>query len=183
MPKVLSTTGGKWVIFMDKGTTGILFFKEYFEYMDDFSPEQFYEFMGLIRDLRFNGIDTNPEEISDKYVRLAWRSVRPSIKKSAKNAKDHQKKQSKQETQTAVIPTCDIQADDLPTEVQKEPENVVNEPSTMEEYVNMLVSAGKTGIGEWAHVRENFMRYMDTGLTENQKTEVVKEAQRILSNG
>ena len=78
---------------MNKGTTGIVFFKDYFDYMDDLSPEQYYQFMGLIRDLRFEGKDVKPEEVEDKSVRLAWRSVRPSILKSSTNAKRYQKEE------------------------------------------------------------------------------------------
>lgn len=100
-----------------------------------------------------------------------------------KNRAQREVKRTAERKENMVIPTCDIQADDLPTDVEEEPETLVNDPSTIDDYVNMLVSAGKTGIGEWAHVRENFMRYMNTGLTESQKTDVIKEAQRILSNG
>lgn len=78
---------------------GITFFKEYFDFMDDMTPEQYYEFMRLIRDLRFNGIDTKPEDVEDKFVRLAWRSVRPVIAKSTRNAKDYNKKKTQKETQ------------------------------------------------------------------------------------
>lgn len=76
-----------------------MFFEDYFDYMDDMTPEQFYEFMGLIRDARFNSIDTNPNEIKDKDVRLAWRAVRPSILKSGRNARHHNKKQAEQEAE------------------------------------------------------------------------------------
>ena len=72
---------------MNKGTTGIVFFEEYFDYMDDFSPEQYYGFMQLIRNLRFKGIDTDPADVEDRGIRLAWRSIRPSILKSTTNAK------------------------------------------------------------------------------------------------
>lgn len=75
----------------------MVFFEEYFEYMDDMTPEQFYQFMGLIRDLRYKGIDTEAKDIEDKDVRLAWRAVRPSVKKSLQNAKDYKKKQQKEE--------------------------------------------------------------------------------------
>lgn len=76
----------------------MVFFEEYFEYMDDMTPEQFYQFMGLIRDLRYKGIDTEAKDIEDKDVRLAWRAVRPSVKKSLQNAKDYKKKQKQAET-------------------------------------------------------------------------------------
>lgn len=84
---------------------GIVFFEEYFEFMDDMTPEQYYEFMGLIRNLRFNGIDTKPEEVTDKVVRLAWRSVRPSIKKSKRNADDHDKKKQREQQEEPQVST------------------------------------------------------------------------------
>lgn len=71
---------------------GITFFQEYFDYMDDMTPDQFYEFMGLIRDLRFNGVDTKPQEVEDKSVRIAWRAVRPVVLKSTTNAKAYEKR-------------------------------------------------------------------------------------------
>lgn len=73
---------------------GIVFFEEYFGYMDDMTPEQYCQFMGLIRDLRFSGADTDPNSIEDKVVRLAWRSVRPSVLKSTRNAVNYERKQS-----------------------------------------------------------------------------------------
>ena len=96
---------------------GIVFFEEYFDFMDDMTPEEFYEFMGLIRDLRFNGVDTKPEEVNNKVVRLAWRSVRPSVLKSARNARDYEgnkgqkPKQGQEEQVDNSIPTCDISND------------------------------------------------------------------------
>lgn len=81
---------------------GIVFFKEYFDYMDDLTPEQFFELMGMIRDLRYNDIDTPPESVSDRSVRLAWRALRPSVAKSARNAKDYEnRKQNESENETA----------------------------------------------------------------------------------
>ena len=93
---------------------GIVFFEEYFDFMDDMTPEEFYEFMGLIRDLRFNGVDTKPEEVNNKVVRLAWRSVRPTVLKSARNARDYEgkkgqkPKQGQEEQVDNSIPTYDI---------------------------------------------------------------------------
>lgn len=72
---------------------GIVFFEEYFDYMEDMTPEQYYQFMGLIRDLRFSGADTDPNLVNDKVVRLAWRAVRPSVLKSTRNASNYEKKQ------------------------------------------------------------------------------------------
>ena len=76
-------------------SNGITFFEEYFEYMDDMTPEQFCEFMTLIRNLRFKYIDTKPEDIEDKDVRMAWRCVRPVVLKSRTNADDYKAKKAK----------------------------------------------------------------------------------------
>lgn len=79
-------------------TKGMIFFEDYFNYMDDMTPEQFYQFMGLIRDLRYRGIDTDANEIEDKIVRLAWRSVRHSVAKSKKNSDNYESNKNKQQT-------------------------------------------------------------------------------------
>ena len=65
------------------------------------SPVQFYEFMDLIRDARFKGIDTHPEEVKDKEVRMAWRAVRPSVLKSARNARYYNKSNQEPEEQVS----------------------------------------------------------------------------------
>lgn len=76
-------------------TEGMVFFREYFDYLDDLTPEEFVELMKMIRDLRYNDKDTPVEEVEDRMVRLAWRAVRPSVLKSARNAKDYQNKKEK----------------------------------------------------------------------------------------
>lgn len=71
----------------------IAFFEEYFDYAEDLTGEQYKTFMLMIRDLRFKGIDILPQDIEDKDLRLAWRSVRPCILKSSRNARAYEKKQ------------------------------------------------------------------------------------------
>lgn len=93
-------------------TDNITFFKEYFDFMDDMTPEEFYEFMGLIRDLRFNGVDTKPEEVENKTIRLAWRCIRPTIIKSTRNARDYEKRKkdgNNKEADNRPIPNCDLE--------------------------------------------------------------------------
>lgn len=86
---------------------GIVFFEEYFDYMDDMTPEQYYEFMGLIRDLRFNGVDKDAKDVEDKCVRMAWRAVRPSILKSLTNSKDYEKRKGdKSAKKDEPLPVC-----------------------------------------------------------------------------
>lgn len=95
---------------------GMIFFEEYFDYMDDMSPEQYYQFMGLIRDARYKGVDVDASSIEDKVVRLAWRAVRPSVIKSRKNSKDYENRNKGEEPQVSTY---------TPTEETNEPE--VNE--------------------------------------------------------
>lgn len=71
--------------------------------MDDMTPEEFCEFMRLIRDLRFNSIDTKPEEVENKNIRLAWRSVRPAVIKSIANARNYTKRKEKEEAKKQPI--------------------------------------------------------------------------------
>lgn len=90
-------------------TNGIVFFEEYFNYLDDMSPEQYFQFMCLIRDLRFKGIDTDPNLIEDRDLRMVWRVVRPSVLKSKKNADDYKKKQEEKERQKQGQEQCAVQ--------------------------------------------------------------------------
>ena len=76
----------------------MIFFEEYFDYMDDMTPEQYCQFMTLIKDLRFNNKDVHPEEITDKVVRLAWRAVRPSVLKSTTNARGYERRKGEKDT-------------------------------------------------------------------------------------
>lgn len=119
-----------------------MFFEEYFEYMDDMTAEQYYQFMKLIRDVRFKGCDKDPSEIDDKTVRLAWRAIRPSVLKSARNARDYRKnkeKLSKADEPTAAIQVEEIQIDTNPQ--TQEPQRVFG---TQGEAIDYLVEYGKT---------------------------------------
>lgn len=106
------------------------------------TPEEYYEFMTLIRNLRFKGIDTKPEDVENKYIRMAWRAVRPSVLKSTRNARAYENKKNKkqeqeqepllttydgtplpppsQEAATYYPPVPDDEARDFPTEDDKE---------------------------------------------------------------
>ena len=78
-------------------SNSIKMFEEYFDYMDDMTPEQFCQFMRLIRNLRFKYIDTNPSDGEDKMVRMAWRCVRPSVLKSRTNAEEYEARKKKKQ--------------------------------------------------------------------------------------
>lgn len=104
----------------------IAFFEEYFNYMDDLNPEQYFQFMTLIRNLRWKGIDTLPENVTDKDVRLAWRSIRPSIAKSRRNASDFQNRNNSME------PNKDFE-EEKPVDVPQESEKPVEQPKNDQE--------------------------------------------------
>ena len=69
------------------------------------TPEEYYEFMTLIRNLRFKGIDTKPEDVENKYIRMAWRAVRPSVLKSIRNARTYENKKNKEQEQEPQVST------------------------------------------------------------------------------
>lgn len=113
----------------------IAFFEEYFNYMDDLNPEQYFQFMTLIRNLRWKGIDTLPEDVTDKDVRLAWRSIRPSIAKSRRNHGDLENRRSNNDLQPnedfdnkPVEPTNTPEPIKESAPTPKAPETVPNEP-------------------------------------------------------
>ena len=132
---------------------GIVFFEEYFEFMDDMTPEQYYEFMSLIRNLRFNGIDTKPEEVTDKVVRLAWRSVRPSIKKSKRNADDHNKKKQREQQEEPQVSTLPVEEQtttdyDPMEDAFGEDQQVYNEIDNIDKWLD-LFRAKEKGVGRY----------------------------------
>lgn len=142
-------------------TDNITFFKEYFDFMDDMTPEEFYEFMGLIRDLRFNDIDTKPEEVENKTIRLAWRCIRPSIIKSRRNARVYEKKkqtktEQKEEEVSTYTPTEDITDDDLEKIFQAE----TKESSRDVEWRIRQVAAKTGKTQDWVQSQYNDYRQM-----------------------
>ena len=99
--------------------------------MDDMTPEEYYEFMTLIRNLRFKEIDTKPEDVENKNIRMAWRAVRPSVLKSKRNARTYENKKNKEQEEEPQVstysgtPLCyppvpDGEARDFPTQEDKE---------------------------------------------------------------
>lgn len=75
---------------------GIMVFKDVFDYYveGEIDKDQFVEVMMLIYDTKWgNGEKEN--NIDDRDVRMIWRTLRHSIKKSVQNAKDYDTKQKK----------------------------------------------------------------------------------------
>lgn len=150
-PKGAASLAGSGFLIMKKG---MIFFEEYFDYMDDMTPEQYYQFMGLIRDLRYNGVDTNVNDVEDRIVRLAWRAVRPSIMKSLENAKGYEKRKEKVEEAEPVVSTYTESAKEDSTcfeaPFQQEEEDLIgkiadSEPSqSEEEFGRSMIELWKT---------------------------------------
>lgn len=61
------------------------FYENWVEVMDMCTPEEWYQLCKLMTDLRFNGKDTNPKDITNQKIKMAWGLIRPSIKKSNRN--------------------------------------------------------------------------------------------------
>lgn len=106
----------------------IAFFEAYFEYMDDLNPQQFYELMDCIRRTRWNGETIDPSTIKDKDVRLTWRSLKPAIEKSRRNAQDYQDKEAKNN------PIDESKKED-DTEIPTEPQKPEIQPKNEQERV------------------------------------------------
>lgn len=70
------------------------FMPDWREIKKDLTPEQWYELEDYMFQLRFDGIDTDPSSIQDKEIKLAWRLIRPAIKKIIRNYKYKQKQLS-----------------------------------------------------------------------------------------
>lgn len=127
---------------MTNESTGILFFEEYFDYMDDMTAEQYYQFMKLIRDVRFKGCDKDPSEIDDKTIRLAWRAIRPSVLKSARNARDYRK--NKEKLSKADEPVATIQVEEAQTDTKPQTQEPQRVFGTQGEAIDYLVEYSKT---------------------------------------
>ena len=137
---------------------GIVFFEEYFNFMDDLTPEQFCEFMRLIQNLRFKGIDTKVEDVEDRDVRLVWRSVRPSILKSRNNAKDYEKKNKPKQEEPAIEVSelgnpinITVTKEDL--EDEPEPKKQRNYCGTFEDAVTRLKNSPKA---DWYRIANQY---------------------------
>lgn len=114
------------------------FMPDWRETKRDLSPEQWYELEDYMFQLRFDGIDTDPSTIQDKEIKLAWRLIRPALKKIIRNY-NYKQKQLSNNTQTENRIEANTEFDnendtipqtttESPSEGQETPKNeVINE--------------------------------------------------------
>ena len=91
----------------------ITIFKEVFDYYYDgeINKEQFADLMLLHYQVMWgNGVEV--KEIEDKDVRMIWRTLQHTVKKSAKNAKDYDKRKQNKETENKPVLTPQNNEDD-----------------------------------------------------------------------
>ena len=81
---------------MKNSNVGITMFKETFEYLinGDLTKDQFGELAILIYNTKW-GDGTYEENITDRDVRLIWKTLRHSVKKSASNSKNYEERKNK----------------------------------------------------------------------------------------
>lgn len=60
------------------------------------TPEEWYELEDIILQLRFDGIDTDPDTIENEKIAMIWNNIRPSILKSNRDKRYNDSKKSKQ---------------------------------------------------------------------------------------
>lgn len=132
---------------------GIMIFKDTMEYLIDglLTPEQFAELMQLIYHTKW-GEGVDEKTITDKQVLLVWKTLKHTIIKSVKNAKQYAKKQQ------------EIQPN---TEFDNEPKISENKgiitveypnPQPMEESVSDGQEMGKNEVPE-IHEEDGDFRY------------------------
>lgn len=64
------------------------------------TPEEWYELEDIILQLRFDGIDTDPDTIENEKIAMIWNNIRPSILKSNRDKRYNDSKKSKQSSNT-----------------------------------------------------------------------------------
>lgn len=60
------------------------------------TPEEWYELEDIILQLRFDGIDTDPDTIENEKIAMIWNNIRPSILKSNRDKRYNDSKKNKQ---------------------------------------------------------------------------------------
>lgn len=80
--------------------SGIMVFKSTFDYLiqGDLSNDDFCTLMKCIYDARWNGVSANEEDLPI-LVRVIWRSLKHSVRKSVRNADNYKSKKANSETQ------------------------------------------------------------------------------------
>lgn len=80
--------------------SGIMVFKSTFDYLiqGDLSNDDFCTLMKCIYDARWNGVSANEEDLPI-LVRVIWRSLKHSVRKSVRNADNYQNRQKSKEVE------------------------------------------------------------------------------------
>lgn len=115
---------------------GIMIFKDTMEYLIDglLTPEQYAELTKLIYYTKWgNGVDE--KSITDKQVLLIWKTLKHSVLKSVKNAKNYENSKSQQDMQPN-------------TEFDSEVENKPNKTVITAEYPNPQPKAESPSEGQ-----------------------------------
>lgn len=83
------------------------------------------EYLTIMCEFYFEGVEVNPKDIESKTVRLAWKSRKPVLEKSRRNAKDYSNRQTiqnkapeeplKDENKEVIIPTIKLFKNDPKT--------------------------------------------------------------------
>lgn len=97
----------------DIKSEGIMIFKDTMEYLTEgiLTAEQFAELVKMIYAVRWgDGVDE--KEIKDKLLLGIWKTLKHTIKKSARNARHYEKKKVQQETQNKGTGSTQIVQDD-----------------------------------------------------------------------
>lgn len=94
----------------------IVVFKEVFDYYvdGDIDKNQFVEVLMLMYDTKW-GDGIKEEEITDRDVRLIWKTLRHSVKKSVRNSKDYENRKNK-EKNTDIPSNTDFDNTNIPSE-------------------------------------------------------------------
>jgi hypothetical protein len=138
-------------------------FKEQFDYLDVLTPVQFYELFRMIRDLRFNGVDTDPKDVEDLMLRGIWISLRTQVLTSARNARKYKKRQENKKAQNCPESGSDVQTP-VPIEItQNNPLSVANKGTSLEEIFRNKIRENKQENIKWIIKYDTFIDC----LTEN----------------
>lgn len=84
------------------------------------TPEEWYELEDIILQLRFDGIDTDPDTIENEKIAMIWNNIRPSILKSNRDKRYNDNKRAKQ-TSNIIQDTVGTEFDIPKPEIENKP--------------------------------------------------------------
>lgn len=195
MPKVLSTTGGKWVIFMEEFDITKMPFtsisRENWQMLIDLDADTLYDVIQTVGNYVLSGEkceceNTLSKVVCNQVISVIDRKGRKS-RNSANNINKRWENKTTSEAMDTNLPTRDIQTDDLPTEVEEEPVIVPkisqNKPpiedkeKLMDYHKNRLENIFMiNGKDEYIKAKREFMDSSTSGLTYHESKMVVDNA-------